>query len=104
MVVIEQCDSAEVPGAWKLWRNAMQESLSISPNRLFDVADAILSATQSKEGLDACISVWIENPPTQVNSLSTFTEAECVAAMALLIRMGYIDAKQSRQQARRKER
>lgn len=69
----------------------MQESISISPNRLFDVADAILRATQSEEGLDACISVWIKDPPKQVNSLSTFTEAECVAAMALLIRMGYID-------------
>jgi hypothetical protein len=73
----------------------MQESLPITPNRLFDVADAILHATKSAEGMDACIPVWVGHPPRGAKSLSTFTEDECVAAMALLIRMGYIDPRKS---------
>ena len=68
-----------------------KESLPITPNRLFDVADAILRATQSEEGMSACVSVWIEEPPNGTRSLSTFTETECIEAMGLLIRMGYID-------------
>lgn len=69
----------------------MQESLPISARRLFEVADAIHRATQSEQGMDARISVWVDEPPQGARSLSTFTEAECIEAMSLLIRMGYID-------------
>lgn len=72
-----------------------KESLPISPNRLFDVADAILRATQSEEGMSACVSVWIDEPPDGTQSLSTFTESECIEAMGLLIRMGFIDPHKS---------
>jgi hypothetical protein len=68
-----------------------KESLPITPNRLFDVADAILRATQTEDGMSACVSVWIDEPPDGTPSLSTFTESECIEAMGLLIRMGYID-------------
>ena len=72
-----------------------KETLPITPNRLFDVADAILRATQSDQGMSACVSVWVDEPPDGSQSLSTFTESECIEAMGLLIRMGYIDPHQA---------
>jgi len=58
--------------------------------RLFEAADALLKAIESKEGVQVLIPGRGDPPMSTGSNSSAFTHAELVEAMTLLIRMGFV--------------
>lgn len=70
----------------------MNSRRTLNSQRIFAAADLLLKKLDSEEGAESLVTVWTgKDAPLEAARTPVFTQDEFIEAMAMLMRMGFVE-------------